>query len=56
MLLMVIAQSDADQLLRDLNMLEDSALEAADEAVQAPTLPCPTYVENCPKRPNAFYK
>ena len=37
MFLMDIAQSDdADQLLRDLDMLKDNALEAADEAVRAP--------------------
>ena len=37
MFLMDIAQSDnADRLLRDLDMLKDDALEAADEAVRAP--------------------
>ena len=37
MFLMDIAQSDdADSLLRELHMLKDDALEAADEAIQAP--------------------
>ena len=37
MFLMDIAQSDdADRLLRDLDMLKDDTLEAADEAVRAP--------------------
>ena len=37
MSLMDIAQSyDADRLLRELDMLKDDALEAADEAIQAP--------------------
>ena len=37
MFLMDMAQSDdADRLLRDLDMLKDGALEAAEEAVGAP--------------------
>ena len=37
MVLMDIAQSDdTDRLLRDLDMLKDDALEAADEAVRVP--------------------
>ena len=37
MFLMDIAQSDnADRLLRELNMLKDDALEAADGAIRAP--------------------
>ena len=37
LILMDIAQSDdADPLLRELDMLKDDALEAADEAIQAP--------------------
>ena len=36
MFLMDIAQSDdADRLLRELDMLKDDALEAADTAIQA---------------------
>ena len=48
MFLMDIALSDDDdRLLRDLDMLKDDALEAADEAVRAPDPACPTCAMPC---------
>ena len=51
MFLMDIAQSDdADRLLRELDMLKDDALEAADTAIQATAPPWLTCVMPCDGR------
>ena len=56
MFLMDIAQSDnADRLLRDLAMLKDDALEAADEAVRA-TNPRPGRPMRCPTMDGSRWK